>query len=61
MKTLTENLGLVLVAKTIKGTSFVGIKNYEKKRRSFKPNYRCGNYLRKLFGKRFQSIARKTK
>lgn len=31
MKTLVENLGLVLVAKTIKGTSFVGIKNYENK------------------------------
>ena len=31
MKTLVENLGLVLVAKTIKGTSYVGIRNYENK------------------------------
>lgn len=31
MKSLVENLGLVLVAKTIKGTSFVGINNYENK------------------------------
>ena len=31
MKTLVESLNLVLVAKTIKGTSFVGIKNYENK------------------------------
>ena len=31
MKTLVENLGLVLVAKTIKGTSFVGINNYKNK------------------------------
>jgi len=31
MKTLAENIGLVLVAKTIKGTSFVGVKNYENK------------------------------
>jgi hypothetical protein len=31
MKTLTQNISLVLTAKTIKGTSFVGIRNYENK------------------------------
>lgn len=29
MKSLIENLSLVLIAKTIKGTSFIGIQNYE--------------------------------
>jgi hypothetical protein len=42
---LTNAINLLLAAKTIKGTSFVGLRNYENKQGEIKPNNYSGYYL----------------